>query len=114
MQRWPSTFLQNHQRIQPTGLVMISRTIRTDRHWSKLTKYFDPKDTILMDGVFNQDPGFPETLKKLHPTLSRSSRIVAVLYNPYLKPFYRFGKPKVFLTEQSLKNIAKLCGYEVV
>ena len=55
--------------------------------------------------------------------MSRTSRVVAVMYNPYLRWLYewadrlglRHGEPpSTFVTSVDLANISKLAGFEVV
>lgn len=55
--------------------------------------------------------------------LSRTSRVVAVLYNPYLRWVYNLANhlrirkcelPSTFLTQIDLQNIVKVSGYEIV
>lgn len=78
---------------------------------------------ILLNGSFNHSLDVSGMLDALKPRLSRSSRVFAVLYNPYLRWFYswanRFGirkgpLPCSFITQTALFEMAKLAGFEVV
>jgi hypothetical protein len=55
--------------------------------------------------------------------LSRGSRVVAICYNPYLRPVFRLANalglrsgppPTTFVTHSGLASIARTAGYEVV
>jgi len=78
---------------------------------------------ILFNGTFNHIYDIQELLTHLKPQLSRSTRIVAVTYNPYYKWLYwlanRLGirKPELpftFITRTDLHNLSKLSGFDVV
>src|SRR5205807_9858348 len=59
----------------------------------------------------------------LRPKLSRTSRLIVVLYNPYLRFLYGFANrlglrsgdlPSTFITGVDLENLAKISGFEIV
>ncbi len=78
---------------------------------------------ILMEGHLNYDLDFEDQLSGIYERLTRRDRIVAICFNPYLRWVYfvvgflqtkNQGQPKVFLTNASLRQIAKLHQFEVV
>jgi hypothetical protein len=81
------------------------------------------RTAVLLNGNFNYDLDIQATLTRLKPKLSRSSRVVVVAYNPYLRWLYALGDALglrnsaptvVFLTRTDLDGVARLAGYEVV
>jgi hypothetical protein len=77
---------------------------------------------VLLNGTFNQEYDIEGVLRGLWGKMSRTSRIVTVIYNPYLRWAYslanRFGirqadLPSTFVTSTDLRNIASLAGFEV-
>ena len=81
------------------------------------------RSLILINGNFNHDFDIQETLSSLRNNVSRTTRIVAVLYNPYYRWLYRLAnrlgirsgeEPETFLTRVDLENICRLSGFEVV
>jgi Glycosyl transferase family 2 len=81
------------------------------------------RTAVLVNGTFNHEFDIQGLLMQLRPRLSHTSRVVAVLYNPYLRWLYtltnrlgvRQGElPSTFLTRVDLQNIAKIAGYEIV
>lgn len=78
---------------------------------------------VLLNGTFNHEYDIEGMLRCLRAKMSRTSRIVAVMYNPYLRWAYhlanRFGirqgeAPSTFVTSTDLRNIATLAGFDVV
>jgi glycosyl transferase family 2 len=78
---------------------------------------------VLLNGTFNYDNDIQGLLQGLKPKLARSSRIIAVLYNPYLRFLYQLASrlgfrtaqvPPTFITRADLTNLAALSGFEVV
>ncbi len=83
----------------------------------------DRRTALLLNGNFNYLLDIQSELARLKPKLSRTSRLVVVLYNPYLRWLYsladllglRDSPPTVtFLTRADLHNVARLAGFEVV
>jgi len=77
---------------------------------------------IVLNGTFNYDYDIEGMLRSLRERMQRSSRIVSVVYNPYLRGLYhlanRLGirkaaEPTTFVTSVDLENIAKLAGFEI-
>ena len=78
---------------------------------------------VLLNGTFNHEHDIEGVLRTLWEAMSRTSRVVAVMYNPYLRGLYRLAnkwgirqgeEPSTFVTSVDLQNIAKLAGFEVV
>ncbi|MBF0498834.1 MAG: glycosyltransferase family 2 protein [Candidatus Riflebacteria bacterium] len=77
----------------------------------------------LLNGNFNHNLDIQRLLSELRGKMNRHGRIVAIAFNPYLKWLYKLadsmglreGKPPVtFLTRASLKDLARLSGFEIV
>lgn len=83
----------------------------------------DKRTVVLVNGAFNHSFDIQRLLTQLKSKLARTSRVIAVLYNPYLRWLYilanrlgiRKGElPSTFLTRVDLENIVKVAGFEVV
>jgi hypothetical protein len=81
------------------------------------------RTVVLVNGAFNHEFDIQGLLTQLRAKLSPTSRVVAVLYNPYLRWLYTLANrlgirkgelPSTFLTRVDLQNIAKIAGYEIV
>lgn len=81
------------------------------------------RTAVLLYANFNYDYDIQQILMQLKPHLSRTSRVFAVCYNPYMRWLFalahRLGlrhaeMPTTFATRAVLMNIAKLAGYEIV
>lgn len=77
---------------------------------------------ILLDGNVNHSTDIQELFESLKGAISRSSRLVAVLYNPYYRMVFslmnliglRRGElPSTFISRSALENLARLSGFEV-
>lgn len=78
---------------------------------------------FVLNGSLNYSTDVDGLLKRLRAEMSRDSRVLAVVYNPYLSSLYRiagrFGLrpgpvPSTFMTRTDLGNLARLSGFEVV
>jgi hypothetical protein len=78
---------------------------------------------ILINGTLNHHFDVQGVLSALKPHLSRTSRLILVLYNPYFRWLYRLANglgiregelPTTFLRRIDLENLAKLSGFEIV
>jgi hypothetical protein len=83
----------------------------------------DKRTAILLNGNLNYSFDIQEQLVELKMRLSRTSRVVIVAYNSYLRGLYRLAnllgvrkgpEPTTFVTETDLNNIARLSGYDIV
>ncbi len=78
---------------------------------------------VLLNGTLNHSLDIQELLSGIRPRLRRSTRVVAVMYNPYFRWLYvlanRLGLrrgplPCTFITRTELKHLVRISGYEVV
>jgi len=78
---------------------------------------------VLLNGNFNHHHDIQALLTQLKTKLSRTSRLLVIAYNPYLRWVYALANrlglrtdkvPGAFLTQTDLDNVAKISGYEVV
>ncbi len=98
-------------------------TVRKDEPFPNLGHERDKRTAILINGTFNHEFDIQALLMQLKVKLARTSRLVVVLYNPYLRWAYyltnRLGirngdLPSTFVTRVDLENIAKVAGFEIV
>ncbi len=98
-------------------------TAGKDDPFPDLTDERAKRTAILINGTFNHDFDIQALLMQLKTKLARTSRLVVVLYNPYLRWAYyitnRLGirkgdLPSTFVTRVDLQNIAKVAGFEIV
>src|SRR5258708_4215557 len=98
-------------------------TIGRDESFPDLTGESDKRTAVLVNGTFNHEYDIQGLLSQLKPKLSRTSRVIAILYNPYLRSLYslanrlgiRSGElPSTFVTQVDLRNIVKVAGFEIV
>lgn len=99
------------------------QSIDRDDDFPDLSREQEERTAILVNGTFNHDFDIQGLLLHLKQKLSRSSRLIAVLYNPYLRGVYALANrcgirkgelPTTFLTRTDLQNIVKVSGYEIV
>jgi hypothetical protein len=78
---------------------------------------------ILLNGNLNYSHDIQALLASVKRGLGRTGRLVAVVYNPYLRWIYvlasRLGvrkaeEPSVFVTVSDLRHLARLSGFELV
>ena len=78
---------------------------------------------VLLNGNLNYDLDIEATLSRLRTRLTRLSRVVVVLYNPYFRGVFRLASslgvrqappPLTFVTRESMAALAALSGYEIV
>jgi hypothetical protein len=101
----------------------VKETIGRDELFPDLTGESDKRTAILVNGTFNHEFDIQGLLSQLKPKLSRTSRVIAILYNPYLRSLYSLANrlrirkgelPSTFLTQVDLRNIVKVAGFEIV
>ena len=99
------------------------RRLEAQEEFPDLTSEDDRRSLVVLNGTLNHNLDIQGMLSELWKRLSRSSRVVIVAYNPYLRALYRMAsrlgirqgeEPYTFVTHVDLGNIAKLSGYEVV
>jgi hypothetical protein len=81
------------------------------------------RSAVLLYANFNYDFDIQKILMQIKPRLSRTSRVLAVCYNPYLRWLFSLARtlrlreaelPTTFVTRSALLGIARLSGFEVV
>jgi hypothetical protein len=127
--RYYDCLIQWLPREDDTGLLLAlmdspsKRRIEKDESFPDLSEESERRTAIVVNGAFNHTFDIQGLLAELKPKLSRTSRILAVLYNPYLRWLYdlanrlgiRSGElPCTFLTRIDLQNIVKVSGYQIV
>ena len=88
-----------------------------------LTREETRRTAVVLNGTFNHHFDIQGLLLLLKTRLSRTSRVVVVLYNPYLRWVYRLANalqirhgelPSTFITSIDLENIAQISGFQIV
>mgnify|MGYP000024969389 CR=1 FL=1 len=83
----------------------------------------EKRRAILINGTLNHSLDIQGILNDIRPALSRTSRVIAVLYNPYLQFLYSLSAalgmrkaplPTTFVTIADVQGLARLSGYEMV
>jgi hypothetical protein len=83
----------------------------------------EQRSIVLLNGAFNHSSDIQGLLSGIRPKVSDTSRVVAVIYNPYFGWIYRLAQklgirsgepPTTFVTLTDLTNLARLSGYRVV
>ena len=101
----------------------VKQTVEKDEPFPDLTHESDRRTAVLVNGTFNHDFDIQALLLELKYKLARTSRVLAILYNPYLRWLYflanragiRKGElPCTFVTRVDLQNISKVAGFEIV
>jgi hypothetical protein len=96
---------------------------RSIEEFPELAHESDGRTAVLINGTLNHHFDIQGVLMELRKKLSRTSRLVLVLYNPYLRFLYRIANrlgirggeaPTTFISRSDLQNLATLAGYEVV
>jgi len=97
--------------------------VRGEDAFPFLTDEEERSTAILINGTLNHHFDVQGVLSSLKPHLSRTSRLILVLYNPYFRWLYRLANilrirqgelPTTFLRRIDLENLAKLSGFEIV
>jgi hypothetical protein len=112
-----------------TGLLLgmidapLKESVGRNEPFPDLSNESSTRTVVLVNGAFNHEFDIQGLLIHLRLKLSGTSRVVAILYNPYLRWFYTLANrlgirkgelPSTFLTRVDLQNIAKISGYEIV
>jgi len=88
-----------------------------------LTHEETSRTAILINGTFNHHFDIQGLLFLLKGRLSRTSRVLVVLYNPYLRWLYTLANrlhirrgelPSTFVTSVDLENVAEISGFQIV
>ena len=101
----------------------VKRRIEIGEPFPDLTVEAERRTAVLMNGTLNHSLDIQALLLELKAKMSRTSRVLVVLYNPYLRWLYllanllglRKGElPGTLLTRVDLANLARLSGFSVV
>jgi hypothetical protein len=99
------------------------RVVLEGEPFPNLTEEDERRTAVLINGALNHHSDIQSLLTELKTKLSRTSRVLLVLYNPYLRWLYfianrlgiRKGElPETFVTRVDLSNLAELSGFAVV
>jgi hypothetical protein len=97
--------------------------VQRESEFPNLQGEVDKRTAVLMNGTLNHHYDIEALLRNLKQSLSRTSRVLLVMYNPYLAWFYTLANklrvrkgplPTTFVTRTDLENFAKLSGYNIV
>ena len=81
------------------------------------------RDMLVLNGTFNTSFDIEELLSGIKARLNRHSRVVVILYNPYMRWLYwiadklhirRAPEAQTFVSEVDLRDLAKLSHFELV
>jgi hypothetical protein len=101
----------------------VKQTVEREQPFPDLSSETEKRTAILINGTFNHEYDIQGLLSQLKPNLSRTSRVIAILYNPYLRSLYSLANrlgirkgelPSTFVTQVDLRNIVKVAGFEIV
>lgn len=101
----------------------VKQTVEREQPFPDLSNETEKRTAILINGTFNHEYDIQGLLSRLKPNLSRTSRVIAILYNPYLGSLYSLANrlgirkgelPSTFVTQVDLRNIVKVAGFEIV
>jgi hypothetical protein len=101
----------------------VKQTVEREQPFPDLSNETEKRTAILINGTFNHEYDIQGLLSRLKPNLSRTSRVIAILYNPYLRSLYSLANrlgirkgelPSTFVTQVDLRNIVKVAGFEIV
>ncbi len=101
----------------------VKRTVGREEDFPDLRSEMDQGTTILINGALNHHNDIQGLLEGLKSRLSRTSRVLLVLYNPYLRWLYALANrlgirrgemPTTFVTRVDIDTLARLSGFAVV
>lgn len=129
MTRYYDRLIQWMPRKEDTGIIFDrlvvpkKQVIREGEKFPDLSGEKDSRSAVLLNGNINYHYDIQSLLMELKGLLSRTSRIVLIVYNPYFSWLYRLANwlgirkgdmPTTFVTRRTLRNIASLTGYSIV
>ena len=127
--RYCDRIIQWLPRQEDPGLLMekiearYKENVRGEDVFPSLADEEERSTAVLINGTLNHHFDVQGVLSALKPRLSRTSRLILVLYNPYFRWLYRLANalgirkgelPTTFLRRVDLENLAKLSGFEIV
>ena len=127
--RYYNRVIQVEPRQEDTGLLLESidsplcTSVDEISAIPDLTKENAERTILLLNGNLNHQHDIQGFLTSIREKVSRTTRVVAVVYNPYFAFLYRFAnkfgirkgiEPDTFITESDLRTIAALSKFELV
>jgi hypothetical protein len=126
--RYYDRVIQWLPRPEDTGLLLLALDCKEKQRLDSLelpdmSGEDESRTAILINGAFNFHFDIQGLLNGIKPKLSRTSRLLLVLYNPYLRWLYTLANrvglragdlPSTFVTRSDLENLARLSGFEVL
>jgi len=101
----------------------LKEVVARNQEFPDLTGERDQRTAILINGTFNHHFDIQGLLMQLKPKLSRTSRLLVILYSPYLRWLYHLANrlnirkgevPCTFLTQVDIESLAEVSGFELV
>jgi Glycosyl transferase family 2 len=98
-------------------------SIVADEALPDMTGEHERRSAVLLNGTLNHSSDIQAVLTEMAEKLGSTSRVIAVVYNPYFRAIFRLANqmgfrrgqpPTTFITSTDLRNIARLSGYQVV
>jgi len=127
--RYYDQLIQWMPRKEDTGIlfdfidVPQKKMIRDGESFPDLSQDKNSRTAILLNGNINYHYDIQGLLMQLRRSLSRTSRVVLIVYNPYFSWLYRLANwmnirrgevPTTFITRETLHELATLAGYSIV
>ena len=81
------------------------------------------RELVVLNGCLNHSFDIQADLIRVHRSLKRGSRVITVLYNPYMRWVFSLASilggvrgrlPSTFITQAGLANLANLSGFEII
>jgi len=129
MTRYYDRVIQWLPRKEDSGVLLASidapvkEVVEENGFFPDLSGENNQRTAVLVNGTFNHHFDIQGLLRGIKPKLSRTSRLLVILYNPYLRFLYSLANqlggrkgdlPSTFITHTDLENIAKISGFEIV
>lgn len=97
--------------------------VKSSEDFPDLRPEAESRTAVLINGTLNHHFDIQGLLLDLRQKLSRTTRVLLVLYNPYVRWLYQLANwfgirngevPSTFLTRVDVENLARLSGFDVV
>lgn len=127
--RYYDRLIQYARTVQDDGLLLdliecpAKESIDAGGTLPDLTGERDRRSAVLLNGTLNYSTDIQGVLAAMKPRLSRTSRVIAVVYNSYFGWIYRLAQrlgilageaPTTFITFTDLVNVTRLSGFRLV
>ncbi len=99
-----------------------SKQVIRDDQFPDCSEEFYSRTAVLINGSLNYNYDIQGMLLGLKSKLSRNSRLIIVLYNPYLNWFYKLANKlgirrgetaTTFISRNNLENISRISGFSI-